>query len=71
MARTIAVTAFPAMVIALVWLRLESPVAGPDWLWVVLLALAPALAPMLWLRLALIVPASLFAAVGRARHARD
>ena len=62
MARTIAVTAFPAMLIALVWLRLESPVAGPDWLWAVLLALAPALAPMLWLRLALIAPAALLAA---------
>ena len=62
MARTLVVTGFPAMLIALFWLRLEArPVAGPEWLWVVFLALAPALAPMLWLRLALIVPASLFA----------
>jgi transglutaminase-like putative cysteine protease len=62
MARTIAVTVFPAALIALVWLRLEDPVAGPDWVWAVLLALAPALAPMLLLRLALIAPAALVAA---------
>ena len=62
MVRTIAVTVFPAVLIGLVWLRLESPVAGPDWLWAVVLALAPALAPMLWLRLVLIAPAALVAA---------
>jgi len=62
MARTLAVTVFPAALIALLWLRLEErPIAGPDWLWVVLLALAPALAPMLRLRLALTVPAALVA----------
>ena len=61
MARTIAVTIVPAALIALVWLRLEDSVAGADWLWCVLLALGPALAPMLWLRLALIVPAGLVA----------
>ena len=62
MARTLAVTAFPAMLIALFWLRLEArPVAGPEWLWVVFIALAPALAPILWLRLALMVPATLVA----------
>ena len=60
MARTAAVYAFPAALIALVWLRLEErPVAGPEWFWVVLLALLPALAPTLWLRLALVVPAGL------------
>ena len=31
--------------------------AGAEWFWVVLLALVPALAPTLWLRLALVVPA--------------
>ena len=62
MARTLAVTAFPAALIALVWLRLEDgPVAGPEWVWAVLLALAPALAPTLRLRLALTAPAALVA----------
>ena len=62
MARTLAVTSFPAMLIALLWLRLEErPVAGPEWLWAIVLGLAPALAPILWLRLALIVPAALVA----------
>ena len=62
MPKTLAVTVFPAALIALLWLRLESkPVAGPDWLLAVLLALAPALAPALWLRLALVVPAALVA----------
>ena len=60
MARTAAVYSLPAALIALAWLRLEQPVAdGGDWLWVILLALAPALAPTLWLRLALSVPAAL------------
>ena len=63
MARTLGVTVFPAALITLVWLRLEErPVVGADWLWCALLALAPALAPKLWLRLALIVPAALVAA---------
>ena len=56
-------TLFPAALIALGWLRLEEPRAkGADWVWVVLLALVPALAPTLWLRLALIAPAALTAA---------
>jgi transglutaminase superfamily protein len=63
MLRTLAVYVFPAGLIALGWLRLEEPRAkGADWLWVVLLALVPALAPTLWLRLALIAPAALTAA---------
>ena len=63
MVRTLAVTVVPAALITLAWLRLEErPVVGPDWLWAVLLALAPALAPQLWVRLALIVPAGLVAA---------
>jgi protein-glutamine gamma-glutamyltransferase len=62
MARTAAVYAFPAALIALGWLRLEEPrQKGADWLWLVLLALVPALAPRLWLRLALVVPATLIA----------
>ncbi len=63
MLRTLAVYLFPAALIALGWLRLEEPRAkGADWVWVVLLALVPALAPTLWLRLALIAPAALTAA---------
>jgi protein-glutamine gamma-glutamyltransferase len=62
MVRTLAVYLFPAALIALGWLRLEEPRAkGADWVWVVLLALVPALAPTLWLRLALIAPAALTA----------
>lgn len=63
MGRTVAVAIPPAALVALAWLRLEEPRApGADWLWVVLLALAPALAPSLWLRLALSGPAALVAA---------
>lgn len=63
MGRTVLVSAFPATLVALGWLRLEEPRAkGADWLWIVLLALVPALAPRLWLRLALVVPAALTAA---------
>ena len=63
MARTAAVYVFPAGLIALSWLRLEEPpAAGAGWFLVVLLALVPALAPKLWLRLALIAPAALTAA---------
>jgi protein-glutamine gamma-glutamyltransferase len=63
MLRTLAVYLFPAALIALGWLRLEEPRAkGADWVWVILLALVPALAPTLWLRLALIAPAALTAA---------
>ena len=63
MGRTVAVYALPAALVALAWLRLEeTPVVGAEWLWGVLLALAPALAPKLWHRLALIVPAALVAA---------
>lgn len=63
MGRTAAVYSFPAALIALAWLRLEDPrAAGGDGLWVVLLALAPALASTLALRLGLSVPAVLTAA---------
>ena len=63
MARTVAVYALPATLIALSWLRLEEPrAAGADVLWVVLLALVPVLASTLALRLALSVPAALVAA---------
>jgi transglutaminase-like putative cysteine protease len=62
MARTAAVFALPAALVALAWLRLEQTPSGADMLWVVLLALAPALAPRLRLRLALSVPAALTAA---------
>ena len=62
MARTAAVSVLPAFLIAFSWLRLEETRAQSlDWLWVVLLALAPALAPKLWLRLALVAPAALVA----------
>jgi transglutaminase-like putative cysteine protease len=62
MARTIAVFVPPALLIAVAWLRLEDPRGGgADWLFAVLLALAPALAPRLWQRLALAVPAALAA----------
>ena len=51
------------LLITLGWLRLEEThAAGADWLWVVLLALVPALAPTVWLRLALVAPAALIAA---------
>ena len=63
MVRTAAVSGLPALLIAFSWLRLEDPHApGLDWLWIVLLALVPALAPKLWLRLALVAPAALVAA---------
>ncbi len=63
MLRTLAVYPFPAALVALGWLRLEDErAAGADWVWVILLALVPALAPKLWIRLALVVPASLTAA---------
>jgi transglutaminase-like putative cysteine protease len=62
MGRTVAVYSFPAALVALSWLRLEDPrAAGADWLWVILLALAPALAPTLGLRFAVAVPAALTA----------
>jgi protein-glutamine gamma-glutamyltransferase len=62
MVRTIAVYALPALLVAIAWLRLEEPRGGgADWLLVLLLALAPALAPKLWQRLALAVPAALIA----------
>jgi hypothetical protein len=60
MARTLLVAAPPALLIAVAWLRLEEPAAsGADWLLVLALALAPALAPQRWLRLALVAPATL------------
>lgn len=63
MARTAAVYTLPAVLIALCWLRLEETRApGLDWLWIVLLALGPALAPRLWIRLALVPAAALVAA---------
>ena len=63
MGRTAAVYSLPALLIALCWLRLEETRAqGLGWLWIVLLALAPALAPKLWTRLALVPPAALVAA---------
>src|SRR5215210_6803063 len=58
MLRTGALYTLPAALIGLVWLRLEEPAQALDVLWVVLLALAPAPAPRLWLRLALLVPAA-------------
>ena len=62
MARTLAVVSLPAALVLLAWLRLEDPQAGgADWLWILLLALVPALAPTLWLRLALVPPAALTA----------
>ena len=62
MVRTAAVYSFPAALIAVSWLRLESPqAAGLDGWWILALALAPALAPTLALRLALTVPAALTA----------
>ena len=62
MARTAAVYSFPAVLVAVSWLRLEDPrAAGFDWLWVLVLGLAPALAPTLALRLSLSVPAALTA----------
>jgi transglutaminase-like putative cysteine protease len=52
MARTLVAYVLPAGLIALAWLRLEEPrAAGAGALWVVLLALAPALLPTFRLRL--------------------
>ena len=62
MARTAALYTFPSLLIAVAWLRLEEPAQAADVLWVVALALVPALAPRLWLRLALVAPAALAAA---------
>ena len=63
MARTLAVYSVPGVLIALCWLRLEETRGqGLDWLWIVLLALGPALAPKLWIRLALVPAAALVAA---------
>ena len=62
MARTLVVFLFPAALVASGWLRLEAPPADDaDWLWILLLAVAPALAPRLWLRLALVPAAALVA----------
>jgi len=52
MGRTLLAYAVPAALVALAWLRLEDPRAGgADALWVVLLALVPALLPTLAARL--------------------
>jgi transglutaminase-like putative cysteine protease len=71
MGRTVAVYALPATFVALAWIRLEETrPEGADAFWIVLLALAPALAPTLLVRLALSVPAALTAAwIAFAAHA--
>ena len=52
MGRTAVAYSLPAALVALAWLRLEDPpAAGGDGLWIVLLALAPALLPTLAARL--------------------
>src|SRR5439155_17757319 len=61
MRRTIAVYSVPAAVTAVAWLRLENPRRGGDAVWIVLLAVVPALAPTLRLRLAAAVPVGLLA----------
>ncbi|HEY7793031.1 MAG TPA: transglutaminaseTgpA domain-containing protein [Gaiellaceae bacterium] len=62
MARTIGVYSLPAVFIAVAWMRLEEvKPEGLDAVWAVALALVPALAPTLLLRLALVVPAALAA----------
>ena len=61
MARTILVYSAPAILIAICWLRLETP-SGGEAIPILLLALAPALLPSLRLRLAGSVVAGLVAA---------
>ena len=52
MGRTVVAYSLPATIVALAWLRLEEPRAGGgDGLWIVLLALVPALLPTLAARL--------------------
>ena len=52
MGRTVVAYSLPAALVGLAWLRLEDPrAAGADGLWVVLLALVPALLPTLVARL--------------------
>ncbi len=52
MGRTVVAYSLPATIVALAWLRLEDPrAAGGDGLWIVLLALVPALFPTLAARL--------------------
>jgi transglutaminase-like putative cysteine protease len=63
MRRAALVYVLPAAVIAFAWLRLEEPRAGgADALWIVLLALVPALAPRLAARVLAIGPVVLVAA---------
>jgi transglutaminase-like putative cysteine protease len=63
MRRTALVYALPAAVVAFAWLRMEEPRAGgAGALWMVLLALVPALLPGLGLSLLVLGPATLFAA---------
>lgn len=62
MRRTALVYAFPAAIVASAWLRLEEPDGGGlGALWILLLALAPALLPSLSLRLFATVPVLLLA----------
>ena len=63
MRRTALVYVLPAIIIASAWMRLEDPSGGGgDALWIVLLALVPALLPSLGLRLLVTGPVVLFAA---------
>jgi transglutaminase-like putative cysteine protease len=48
--RIVAACALPAVAIAIAWLRVESPVRAVDALAIVLLALAPAVLPLVWQR---------------------
>ncbi len=61
MRRTALVYSLPAVIVAAAWLRLEEPSGGGSAIWIVLLALAPALLPSLGLRLLVAGPALLFA----------
>jgi protein-glutamine gamma-glutamyltransferase len=62
-ARTLALYLAPAAVLAWCWLRLEQPHVG-SWtaLWLIVLAVGPALLPRLSLRLAALVPVAILAA---------
>ncbi|MCP9485884.1 MAG: DUF3488 and transglutaminase-like domain-containing protein [Gaiellaceae bacterium MAG52_C11] len=63
MGRTVVAYSLPAALVGLAWLRLEEPrAAGIDGLWVVLLALVPALLPTLAARLVAVPWVALVAA---------